>query len=326
MSTKGNSSPDTSDREIVISRVLDAPRTLVWEAWTDPQHVAKWWGPRGFSDTTKRHEFRVGGVWEHVMTGPDGVNYPNKAIFKEIIPLESVTFTLGGGREDGPGISFTATWTFETVEGNKTRLTGRMVFPTAAARDLVVREFGAIEGGKQTLERLSEHLPTMQGPTFALDREFAAPRQLVWEVWTKPEHLSQWFGPKGFKLTVAAFDLRPGGEFFYNMKSPAGHEMWAKWFFKEIVPPQKLVVTVSFTDPQGVVARHPMSPTWPLSWLSTVTLTEKNGGTLFQLRSVAINATEEERRTYEGGFDSMTQGWGGTLEQLTAHLSAQQKA
>lgn len=112
MSTQNTSNPDTSDREIVITRVVDAPRALVWQAWTDPQHVVKWWGPRGFSDTTKKHDFRVGGVWEHVMHGPDGANYPNKSTFKAIVPLESITFTHGGGREDGPGASFTATWTF----------------------------------------------------------------------------------------------------------------------------------------------------------------------------------------------------------------------
>lgn len=320
MSTKPTPSPDTSDREVVISRVLDAPRALVWQAWTDPQHVAKWWGPRGFSDTTKRHEFRVGGVWEHVMTGPDGVNYPNKAIFKEIIPLERVTFTLGGGREDGPGISFTATWTFETVEGNKTRLTGRMVFPTAAARDLVVREFGAIEGGKQTLERLSEHLPTMQSRGFELIRKFAAPRQLVWDAWTNPEHFVRWFGPPGFTVTVAAFNLQPGGEFLYGMKGPGGHEGWLKWTFKEIVPPGKLVVVVSFTDAKGSVVRHPGIANWPLEWLSTVLLTEHEGQTTLALRSIPINASEAERQAYDGGLGGMSQGWAATMEKLTAYL------
>ena len=319
--------PTTADREIVISRVVDAPRALVWQAWTDPEHVVKWWGPRGFSDTTKQHDFRVGGVWEHVLHGPDGANYPNKSTFKEIIPQESITFSHGGGREDGPGASFTATWTFETVEGTKTRVTGRMVFPTAAARDFVAKEFGAVEGGKQTLERLAEHLPTMQMREFVVTREFAAPRALVWAAWTQQAHLSRWFGPKGFSLTVGAYNFQPGGLFHYGMKSADGHEMWGKWIFKEIVPPHKLVVVVSFSDAQGDVARHPLSATWPLETLATTTFTEHAGKTTVTLRWIAYNATADERKTFDGAHDSMTQGWGGTMEQLTAYLAdIQQKA
>ena len=325
MSTKNPSTPDSSDREIVISRVVDAPRALVWQAWTDPKHVVKWWGPRGFSDTTTKHDFRVGGVWEHVMTGPDGVDYPNKATFKEIIPQESITFTLGGGRVDKPEVSFTATWTFETVEGNKTRLTGRMIFPTSEQRDYVAKEFGAVEGGKQTLERLAEHLPTMQMREFVISREFDAPRDLVWAVWTQKEHLARWFGPKGLSLTVGAYDFKPGGLFHYGMKSADGHEMWGKWIFKEIVPPQKLVVVVSFSDAQRGVSRHPLSATWPLETLATTTFSEQAGKTTVNLRWIAYNATEEERKTFDAAHDSMTQGWGGTMEQLTTYLAAIQK-
>ena len=149
---------DTSDREIRISRVLDAPRELVWEAMTDPRQVVKWWGPRGFSTTIEEMDVRPGGTWKHVMRGPDGVNYPNQSLFKEIVKPERIVYSHGGHREGGPGVSFVSTWTFDTVEAGKTRLTIHMVFPTAAARDLVVKEFGALEGAKQTLERLAEHL------------------------------------------------------------------------------------------------------------------------------------------------------------------------
>lgn len=316
---------NTSDREIVISRVVDAPRALVWQAWTDPKQVVKWWGPRGFSDTTTKHDFRVGGVWEHVMHGPDGTNYLNKATFKAIVPQESITFVLGGGPEDGPGITFNATWTFETVEGNKTKLTGRMVFPTAAQRDFVAKEFGAVEGGQQTLERLAEHLPTMQMREFVVDRVFDAPRDLVWAAWTQREHLARWFGAKGCSLTVGAYDFQPGGLFHYGMKLPDGHEMWGKWIFKEIVPPKKLVVVVSFSDAQRGVSRHPMSATWPLETLATTTFAEHAGKTTVNLRWIAYNASEEERQTFDGAHDSMTQGWGGTMDQLTAYLAGIQK-
>lgn len=150
-----------SDREIVISRVLAAPRKLVWQAMVDPRHVVNWWGPRGFTTAIETMDVRPGGVWKHVMCGPDGVKYPNKSVFREVIPPERIVYSHGGAREDGPGATFLATWTFEELEPQRTRLTIRMVFPSPEARALVVKEFGAIEGGKQTLERLAEYLPSV---------------------------------------------------------------------------------------------------------------------------------------------------------------------
>lgn len=322
MSTKTSS--DTSDREIVMSRTYPAPRDLVWEAFTNPKHVVHWWGPRGFSDITEVHEFKVGGEWKHSMVGPDGAKYPNKAIFQEIVPQERVVFRLGGGREQGPGTNFIATWTFETVEGNKTRLTGRLVFSSSQERDFVAKEFGAVEGGKQTLERLSEYLVKMdpENPPFSITREFNAPRDLVWAAWTEQEHLSQWFSPKGFTRVKAVMDLRPGGTYHYGMRSPDGKEMWGKWTFREIVPPQKIVLVAQFSDATGGMARHPLSATWPLELLSTTTLTEANGKTMLTLEWVPINATAEELATFKGARASMMGGWGGTFENLEAYLAA----
>ena len=151
----------TADREIVISRVFEAPRELVWEAWTNPKHVVNWWGPRGFSTTIKTMDVRPGGVWEHTMHGPDGANYPNKSVFVEVVKPERIVYKHGGHKEGGPGVHFQSTWTFDALTPRQTRLTIRMVFATAAERDFVVKQFGAIEGGKQTLERLGEYLPTL---------------------------------------------------------------------------------------------------------------------------------------------------------------------
>ena len=149
---------DISDRSLIITRVVDAPRELAWEAMTNPAHIIHWWGPRGFTTTTEIHEFRVGGQWKHVMHGPDGANYPNFSIFQEIAKPERIVYKHSGQREDGPAISKLFTWTFDVVDGGKTKVTINMLFPTATERDFVVKEFGALEGGKQTLERLGEFL------------------------------------------------------------------------------------------------------------------------------------------------------------------------
>jgi uncharacterized protein YndB with AHSA1/START domain len=151
----------TADREIVLTRIFDAPRELVWEAWTNPKHVVNWWGPTGFTDTIHEMDVRPGGVWHHTMHGPDGTDYPNKSVFKEVIKPERLVFSHGGGKKGGLGAHFEASWTFEALEGGKTKVTARMIFPTAADRNHVVKEYNAIEGGKQTLGRLAEYLTKM---------------------------------------------------------------------------------------------------------------------------------------------------------------------
>jgi uncharacterized protein YndB with AHSA1/START domain len=152
---------ENAAREIFITREFNVPRELVWEAMTNPKHVVNWWGPRGFTTTIEKMDLRVGGVWQHVMLGPDGAKYPNISVFTEIVKPERIVFSHGGEREGGPGVSFVSTWSFEKLAANKTRVSIRMIFPSATERDFVVKEFGAIEGGKQTLERLGEYLPKM---------------------------------------------------------------------------------------------------------------------------------------------------------------------
>jgi uncharacterized protein YndB with AHSA1/START domain len=151
---------ETAARELVVTRVIDAPRELVYEAWTDPKHLAQWWGPNGFSTTTHNFDFRPGGVWRFVMHGPDGRDYQNRITWDEIARPERLTYHHGGD-EDVEPVEFHTVVTFEAL-GGKTRLTLRAVFPNAAERDRVVREYGADEGAKQTVGRLAEYVAQME--------------------------------------------------------------------------------------------------------------------------------------------------------------------
>lgn len=321
--TPESSPSSTAGRELRISRVLRAPRALVWEAMTDPQQVTKWWGPRGFSTLTEVMDLRVGGTWKHVMVGPDGTRYPNKSIFREITPIERIVYTHGGAREGGPGVAFTATWTFEELGPRETRLTIHQLFDTAEQRDLIVREYGAEEGAKQTLERLSEHLSRMGGAQeLQITRTVNAPRDLVWQVYTQPEHLAHWWGPKGFTMEKCTVDLRRGGLFHYGMKAPNGMIMWGRFLYHEIVPPQKLVFVVSFSDEKGGITANPFSKDpWPPLMLNEVTFTEENGQTVIAMRATAYECTPEERATFEKTFDNMRQGFAGTFAQLDEYLA-----
>ena len=142
---------DSTGRAIVTTRVFEARRERVFEAWTDPKHMARWWGPDGFTITIHEMDVRPGGVWRFVMHGPDGVDYQNKIIFVEIVKPERLAYH----HISGP--LFRMAVTFED-QGGKTKLTMRMVFETTTEYDVAVKKFGALEGAKQTLERLAEHL------------------------------------------------------------------------------------------------------------------------------------------------------------------------
>jgi uncharacterized protein YndB with AHSA1/START domain len=137
--------------------VYDAPRELVFRAWTDPKHVSDWWGPMGFTTTTSEMSVKPGGLWRFVMHGPDGVDYPNRVVFQEVVEPERLVYQHGG-EEDFASINFHVTVTFEDVGGGKTRLTLRSIFPTTEERNYVVEKHGAIEGAHDTLARLGEHL------------------------------------------------------------------------------------------------------------------------------------------------------------------------
>jgi uncharacterized protein YndB with AHSA1/START domain len=144
------------DREIAATRILDAPRELVWKVWTDPVHIAKWWGPNGFTTTTYAMDLKPGGVWRYVMHGPDGRDYQNKVTYLEVVEPERLVYTLGGA-EDVEPVSHHVTVTFAESSG-KTRIDMRMVFASAEARTHVIETYGAFEGLKQHLGRLEVYL------------------------------------------------------------------------------------------------------------------------------------------------------------------------
>ncbi len=314
---RSNTMPSsTSDREVVLSRTFDAPRDLVFAAFTDPKHMGQWWGPTGFTTTTHSVDVRPGGEWRFTMHGPDGRDYPNRITYREIVRPERLAYSHG---DDTDSIHFETVITFEVEAGNKTRLTMRSVFPTAEALDYVVREHGAIEGGKQHLERLAEHLATM--PEFVISRTFDAPRELMFRVWTEKEHLAHWWGPKGYKVFSCTNDPRPGGLMHYGMRGPDGGEMWGRWVYREIDPPARLEFISSFSNPSAELAPVPFEGNWPPELLSVITFDEQGGRTTVTVTWSPYNANEVERAEFDAGRASMTGGWTGTFERLGDYLT-----
>lgn len=156
---------------------------------------------------------------------------------------------------------------------------------------------------------------------FIITRTFNAPRALVWRAWTDATELAKWFGPTGSTMPNCTMDLRPGGVFHYRMIAAQGFEMWGRWVFREVVAPEKLVMIQSFSDAQGGISSHPMSPTWPRETLARTTFTEHAGKTTVEVHWLVWNGTDEEHATFDAAHGSMTQGWGGTMDRLTAYLA-----
>lgn len=289
MTNNNNSTDAESDHEIVITRIFNAPRELVFKVWTDPAHVAQWWGPKGFTTTVTELDLHPGGKWRYVMRGPDGTEYPVKGVFREIVPPERIVtsdeFDQGFEKvmnTDLPsGIVMTAV--FEDLVG-KTKLTLQIIHPTAEDRRKH-EEMGVVAGWNSSFDYLDEHLAkrvehkgTSLTLTLPSDREIVmtrvvnAPCHLVFEAWTNREHVPHWMlGPAGWTMPICEIDLRPGGAWHFVWRRSDGTEMEMHGVYKEITPPERLVSTESWGGD------------WPET-LNTLILSEENGKTTIMIR------------------------------------------
>jgi uncharacterized protein YndB with AHSA1/START domain len=139
------------NRTMAATRILNAPRDLVWKVFTEPEHIKHWWGPNGFSITTDKHEMRAGGEWNFTMHGPDGTDYRNEMVFVELVPNERIVFSHGPFPKFQMHIELTDL-------GDKTELRWRNVFEDDQEFKQAVEVFHAVEGQQQTIGRLSEYL------------------------------------------------------------------------------------------------------------------------------------------------------------------------
>jgi uncharacterized protein YndB with AHSA1/START domain len=142
---------NTKDRELLLTRTLNAPIDLVWEVWTKPEHIAKWWGPNGFTNTITTMDMKPGGEWNLIMHGPDGTDFKNKSTFKEVILHKKIVY------EHDSSPRFTATIQFEE-QGEQTLLTWHMLFESREQFIQVVKTFKADEGLKQNVDKLEIYL------------------------------------------------------------------------------------------------------------------------------------------------------------------------
>jgi uncharacterized protein YndB with AHSA1/START domain len=164
-------------------------------------------------------------------------------------------------------------------------------------------------------------MPSQLSPDqeLVITRTFDAPKQRIWDAFTKPEHLNHWWGPTGFEMHTITLDLRPEGIFHYSMKSGA-MEMWGKFVYKEVQAPDRLVFINCFSDADGAITRNPWMPAWPLEVHNTMTLAEENGKTTLTLRGGPVNASDEEVQSFLKEKGGMQEGFKGSFDKLDVYL------
>jgi uncharacterized protein YndB with AHSA1/START domain len=304
--------------ELYITRVFDAPVKLVWDAWTDPKQVGQWWGPRGFTLTTRNRETRPGGKWIYTMHGPDGTDYPNVTTYHEVEKYSRLVYDHGATETTPP--LFRVTVDFMEIDG-KTKMDMTMALATPEAAQ-ETRKFIKKAGGDATWDRLAEYLHEQGGKDkFVINRTFEAPIDLVFDMWTDTRHIAQWLPPAGMTTKFFKGDIKKGGRGFWCMEGTNG-VMYGKSEYHEVTRPNRIVYTQSFCDENQQTIRHPMAPTWPETMLTTVVLDaeDSNRTRVTVTWEVFGEATPTERETFHNAKPGMTQGWTGSFDKLESYL------
>jgi uncharacterized protein YndB with AHSA1/START domain len=295
-----------SDKSLVIERVFDAPRHLVFEAWTKKEHLEKWSAPKGFSIPFSEGDLRPGGRWKCRMLAPDGTEHRVQGVYREIVLNERLVFSHGWEEDDGKIGHETIVTVRFFDEGSKTKI----IFEQGEFKSVESRD-GHKSGWSQGFDKLGELLTQLKTTTrnastadreIVTIREFDAPRELVWDAWTNPEKIVKWWGPNGFTNTIQGMDVRPGGTWRHILRGPDGKEYPNHTTYVEVVKPERL----SF--------RH---ESWP-NHFSTATFEDLGGKTRVTLRMVFESAqrlgeVEKNHKAIEGAKQTL-----GRLAELLA--------
>lgn len=307
--TKGNKlAAPPADRTLSTTRVFDAPREMVFKAWTDPTQFARWFPPDGFTaacelDVRPGGSLRVDMKGADPALGPDFYEkvFPGKGVYQEVVANELLAFTFeASGEEGAPPMKMLMTVVFED-EGRKTKLSIHQTAETVADYEALVK-IGASEGLRQSLDKLTALLDgrgpdttvSVSGRTLTLTRVFDAPRELVWKAYTDPAHIVKWSFAKDWESPFAETDIRPGGKFRIRMR-PADHSEEGFVFegtYRDVDKPSRIVQVIA----DGRVM--------------TTTFDDVGGKTRLTL-TLEMSESEERERA----------GWGQILENFAKHVA-----
>jgi uncharacterized protein YndB with AHSA1/START domain len=314
--------------ELTITRIFDAPRENVWKAWTAPEEVKKWWGPKNFTAPVSKIDLRVGGKYLSCMRGPDGKDYWSTGVYREIVPMERIVVTDSFADEKGNVVpashygmtgdfplELLVTVTFEEM-GNKTKMVLRHEgIPEGMMRELTET------GWSESFDKLAEHIVAGGTRIIAergkqeviITRIFDAPRDLVFRANTDRNLIPQWWGPKRFTTTIDKMDVKPGGQWRFVQRDAAGNVYAFHGVYHEVHSPDRIVDTFEFEGMPGHVS------------LETCTLEEIGGKTKMIGRSV-YQTVEDRDSMLKSGMEEGVLETMDRLAELLTKLQAERKA
>lgn len=292
-------------QEITLTRRYDAPRERVFSLWTEAEHLARWWGPDGFSVSRAESDPRPGGALVLVMVGP-GFEQTMSARYREVEPPERIVVdAVVPGADGEPFLESSHTVTFADL--------GPMTEVTVQARASIYRPegFAALEGmqagWRQSLQCLDDALTGAVDRQVLLGRLYEAPPEAVFPLWVRREHLERWWGPDGFTVSIDELDARPGGRWTFTLRGPDGTDHPNAVVYREVVAPERLVyVHGERTDPDP-------------PFTAVVTFDGVGGRTALSMRLVFESA---EARDHVVEKYHAVEGGSQTLARLAALLAA----
>ncbi|MDE2383604.1 MAG: SRPBCC domain-containing protein [Alphaproteobacteria bacterium] len=307
--------------QIISTRLIAAPRELVWKVLTSPEHLKHFWGPDGFTNSYRQFDLKVGGQALFTMHGPDGTDYPNRFIFLDVKPPQLLRFEHDGGEDGAPGHRFLNEIELRD-EAGKTRMEMRLTTADIATRDQLATF--AVEGGLQNLDRVAAYVAPMAAEKnlFVIERSFPVSVERLYQACTEEGDLKHWMAPAGAKVIITSRDFRPGGICLYGNVMPNGVEMWGRQTFKEITPNTRLVYRQSFADKEGNLAAHPMAPSWPKEMLTVMDfIAEGPKQARLRVSWIYTGVDDAEAATFHAAHAGMTGGWTGSLNALHSYLT-----
>ncbi len=307
--------------QIITTRLIAAPRDLIWKVITTPEHLQHFWGPDGFTNSYRSFDLRVGGEARFTMHGPDGKDWPNRFIFLTVDPPHLLRFEHDSGGEGDFDHKFLGEIEL-TEEAGKTRIELRVNEKDMAARDAVAQF--AVEGGQQNLDRLAAYVAPIVAAKnlFEIERSFPVSVERLYQACSTEDDLKHWMAPAGAEVIIKSRDFQPGGVCLYGNVMPGGMEMWGRQTFKEISPNKRLVYRQSFADKEGNLASHPMAPTWPKEMLTVMDfISEGPNQARLKISWIYAGVDDTEAVTFHAAHEGMTGGWTGSLNTLQSYLT-----
>ncbi len=295
--------------QLVITRILDAPPSLVFKAWTEPEHLVHWSCPHGFTLTHCEGDVRPGGAWRSCMRSPEGRDLWLGGAYREIVEPERLVFTHAWEDETGKRGHETVVTVTLAERGGKTEMRFHQAFfESVESRD------GHRGGWTECFDRLAAHLKpsTLTLPsdrTIVMERVFDAPRELVFRAYTDRTMIPHWWGPRRLTTTVKQMDVRPGGEWRFVSRAPDGTEHGFHGEYREIVPPERLVSTFEYEGTPGHVV------------LDTATFQDLGGRTKLTVTSLFRTPEDRDGMLRSGMEEGATESMDRLAELLAAYLA-----